>query len=428
MITEDQLKALLESGHETRAVEYKGAGLPSDTPLMQKVIAAVMAVSNLRDGGQVVVGVDDKDPLGPKSGLTEEQVEKWLEHDNLADQFNKYADPPITFMCQEMTIPDDRKVVVIDVEEFGEVPTLCKKDFSGSSDGNLQLGRLYVRSKGKPASIHRHTHHELRELLELAGEKALRRFLLTANRAHIDLAVDDKSSTQFQVVELEFEDLNGFREILADGYFRLSIHPSSYIEERLNAVDLHSILRKNQVHTRGWGVPQVDDPIIRRQYAISSRFHGYGTHEVWQFHTSGAFSLVSSFESRWKDADPGQPVTADRKGLPIWAVLYGFQEYFILASRLALNCYDGEPTIVRIECGGLEKRHLVMGDPMLGNLREEFAYGDTSWVSAREASATELISNPDRLAVEAAQSMFGAFGLRISESALFDMLGKISGS
>lgn len=169
----DEELALLQAGHEGRNVEFKAAGSPKDTAFLAKVARAAIALSNLRDGGVILVGVDDADPAQGGTGLSDEERSLWADYDLVSDRLASYCDPPIQFGITLRRVPSNHAVARIRVSEFDDIPTLCKKEFTGV----LTRGRLYLRTKGKPETADSFSSNELRELLDLAGEKRARAIL-----------------------------------------------------------------------------------------------------------------------------------------------------------------------------------------------------------------------------------------------------------
>lgn len=178
MISGQELADVLALGHELAGIEFKGAGDLHDKEFFAKIARACLGMSNRRDGGIVVIGVDDDDPRG-STGLSKDQAAAWTEHDNVADALHRYADPAIRFETAVLNLPSGGLAAVIEVNEFEDVPVLCRKDYPGT----LVMGALYVRNVHKPQTTPFPTHEDMRRLLELAVEKGVRRFLEQAERA-----------------------------------------------------------------------------------------------------------------------------------------------------------------------------------------------------------------------------------------------------
>jgi predicted HTH transcriptional regulator len=180
------LSALLSLAHETTYVECKGSGALSDRPFAAKVIRAALGMSNRRDGGFIIIGVETVDGRLVASGMNSADLRTW-NHDDFADQLAKYADPYVSFSLNTKS-NGNADFMVIEVNEFNEIPVLCKSQYDDPNKRViLRKGCLYVRSRGKPATTEVASQTEMREVLALATEKGLRSFLATAQRSGIRL-------------------------------------------------------------------------------------------------------------------------------------------------------------------------------------------------------------------------------------------------
>ena len=177
--TGDNLKT---AGHfEGRGFETKGPGLRDDKAFFVKVARAALSMGNLRDGGHVVVGIDDAKPERMMPGLDDAHLASWLAYDDVSDRLAVYADPPLRFDLTELELATGVRVAVLQVHEFDDVPHLCARAFPGE----LRKGGLYVRSRKKPETAEIASSGEMREILDLAAEKRLRAYIETAERAGV---------------------------------------------------------------------------------------------------------------------------------------------------------------------------------------------------------------------------------------------------
>jgi predicted HTH transcriptional regulator len=198
MLTAREISELLASGYELRAVELKGPGARTEQQLLMKVIRASLSMGNLRDGGYVIVGIDDNDPAALQPGLNATDLKSWLAYDDLARKMNEYADPPLRFDVAEVQLRPEVAVAVIRVYEFADIPHLCAKDYPGV----LRKGALYVRPRKVPETSEVASSVEMRDVLHLATEKALRAYVETAVRAGVSLS---GSTEQFVSDDARFE-------------------------------------------------------------------------------------------------------------------------------------------------------------------------------------------------------------------------------
>lgn len=90
----------------------------------------------------------------------------------MAEQLARYADPGVSF---ELDIKEyqGNRYVVIEVEEFDDIPVLCKKAF----DNVLRDGACYVRTRRKPETSELPTQADMRDLLDLAIDKGVLRYI-----------------------------------------------------------------------------------------------------------------------------------------------------------------------------------------------------------------------------------------------------------
>ncbi|HEU5271509.1 MAG TPA: hypothetical protein VFU36_16395 [Jatrophihabitans sp.] len=216
--TERLIQRVTESlllGHEAQGFEVKGPG-SAKGQFLGKVVRAALGLGNLRNGGLVVIGVNDKDlrSLGP--GLTDAEAKTWESYDVLSGKFAEYADPPLQFHSELLTLEagtdHETRVCVIEVDEFPEIPHICRKQLdyepeeqddteldNESSKHNknkkkeapLRRGAVYVRSRQKPETTEIASAEQMRDLLDLATEKALARLIQTVQRAGATLTPED---------------------------------------------------------------------------------------------------------------------------------------------------------------------------------------------------------------------------------------------
>jgi predicted HTH transcriptional regulator len=210
---EQEFQDLITLGHEQSGVEFKGPGARSDRPFFAQVALAVLGMSNHRDGGWVIIGVtEDKDKAPILAGLSDEQLSTWT-YDDFAASIDEYADPNVTFHIEKV-IADKKYFIIIKVHEFDDIPVLCKKaymaekiEFGKSVKVEaLRKGACYVRPRRKPETTEIPTQADMRDLLELATEKKLRKFLSQA----MDSGMIQQARTQPSDTDKFQEQINSF--------------------------------------------------------------------------------------------------------------------------------------------------------------------------------------------------------------------------
>lgn len=96
MLADEQFADLVTVRHELRGVEFKPPGRRDDAYLFAQVTRAALGMANTRDGGIVIIGVQEHAGAFEPVGLSDEEVATWR-YDDIAARFASYADPPFTF-------------------------------------------------------------------------------------------------------------------------------------------------------------------------------------------------------------------------------------------------------------------------------------------------------------------------------------------
>ena len=205
-MTDDDFAVLIERGHELRGIEFKPPGPRTDQLLMARIVRAALGMANRRDGGLVIVGVDESTGRPNPIGLAPDALASWS-HDDVAATIAASSDPPISIE-QEVRTYHDKRFVVLRVPEFLELPVLAKKDVSVGHNHVVRKGACYVRSFGKPETSEIPSQTEMRDLLDLAIQKGLRRFVAQAAGAGlITFGPGTPSSSSDQQFRKQLDDL-----------------------------------------------------------------------------------------------------------------------------------------------------------------------------------------------------------------------------
>jgi predicted HTH transcriptional regulator len=177
---ETEFKELLAPGYETRGVEFKPPGPRTSKLLFAKVARAALGMANRQDGGRIIIGIQSVNNAPKPVGLNENDLVTWS-YDDVATGFAEYADPSITFDLQEVSC-ENARYVVLRIHEFEDIPVLCKKDYNATTEMVLRKGACYVRSRHKPETSEIPTQEDMRDLLDLATDKSVRKFVSRAIR------------------------------------------------------------------------------------------------------------------------------------------------------------------------------------------------------------------------------------------------------
>lgn len=175
-LSSEEFKRLTEAGYESRRIEFKPSFTWNDlrsSALKEKIIQTILGFANTRDGGDIIIGISERrNSQTPQLlGLDGDQF-KSFKYDKLKQVVDSFASAAVNFSILEAS-KGNNQFVVVRVSEFDESPIVCKKN--GKNTRFLRQGDIYCRSRtGAPATV-RSTDIELREIIELAVDKQIRK-------------------------------------------------------------------------------------------------------------------------------------------------------------------------------------------------------------------------------------------------------------
>jgi predicted HTH transcriptional regulator len=173
----ERVLTALRRCEESQSIEFKRSG--DWESLKLQIIHTVLGMANLRDGGIIVIGVEQNEAGWALSGISEGHLNSF-DVDIAADQINSYISPHAKITMASLS-EDGKTFLAIEVHEFHDAPLVCKR--SGPANSGLVEGAVYVRPPGvRPQTTRVMRAEQMHDLLELAAEKRSRRFLEGAKR------------------------------------------------------------------------------------------------------------------------------------------------------------------------------------------------------------------------------------------------------
>lgn len=164
----EELVALIELGREDRSVEYKESHPWDD--LKTKIAKTALGMANIRDGGTIVIGVSERSGSPVPQGMPGADIDTYDE-DDIRAFVNRFADPYVRLELHRVS-REEQEFVAIVVHEFDQVPVICKRSGVGLRDG-----AIYTRSYRMPETCEVPSQTEMREIIDMATDKEVRRFL-----------------------------------------------------------------------------------------------------------------------------------------------------------------------------------------------------------------------------------------------------------
>ena len=202
ILPDDEFRRLIEAGYESTRIEFKSPFSWKDDEslwLREKVIQTVLGLANTGDGGDIILGIETEDNKNIKLvGLDEGQLNSFS-YDLLKGAVDSFASPCVNFDISEGHY-DNKRFIVIRVSEFEDIPIICKRD-GQHKDLILRRGDIYCRSQSGPPGTIRATETEMREILELAIDKGMKKL---TKRGYVPKETEDiKNLFDQQIKDLE---------------------------------------------------------------------------------------------------------------------------------------------------------------------------------------------------------------------------------
>lgn len=187
---------LIIRGYEERNLEYKRSMSWNDSLTKPRIVKSILAMSNIRDGGYIILGIEEEDGHFVITGMTEDDL-RTFNYDDIADFVSTCADPYVRFSMHNVEF-EAKNFLVLQVEEFDKIPVICKKDYGKI----LHKGVIYTRSRRKPESIAVPSQNEMREILDIAVEKGIKEYIQRSLQVGITLTKpSDKEKFNKQLEE-----------------------------------------------------------------------------------------------------------------------------------------------------------------------------------------------------------------------------------
>lgn len=171
----ERVTVALDTCQEYQDVDFKESQPWAE--LQWRIIKTSLAMANLRDGGIIVIGANERGRTWQLSGITANDLATF-DVDAVVDKINAFASPHIALDVVLVSYRDADQFLGIQVHEFSDTPVVCRKN------GNCGLveGAVYVRPPGKAQTTRVMDASQMEDLLELAAEKRARRILEVAGR------------------------------------------------------------------------------------------------------------------------------------------------------------------------------------------------------------------------------------------------------
>jgi hypothetical protein len=176
----ERVTVAINTGLEAPEIDFKESAPWNG--LRWRIVRTLLGMANIPYGGLVLIGASERGDVWDFSGITAMHYATY-DADDIAALVDVYASPSARVQSAVHTVQGSAQglpFLVISVDEFDDVPIVCKK--TGPTGSKLVEGEVYIRPPGVPRTIRVQQAEQMHDLLESAAEKRARRILETSRR------------------------------------------------------------------------------------------------------------------------------------------------------------------------------------------------------------------------------------------------------
>jgi Putative DNA-binding domain len=398
---------------ESRRIEVKGSISWDDERSKLKITKSILALTNIKDGGLLILGVNQDVNKLSWVGMQEEHLKSY-NYDEVSSHVARYADPHAQFSLTRSSY-ESKTFIVITVNEFDQVPVLCKRDHNMQGLSGLKAGKFYTRTRRIPESAEVSTLEDLREIVELATDKAVTKFLGRAATAGLLRTTPSIEKFDGEMNAFFSEEGNLLSKLKLKGYWIVIVRPPEFKRERLRLLSCEDVVIKSIVKFREYNYPHYyvgtfqEGRLVRGGYFVRwsndilpRRMFVEPPFSIWQMTQSGQFiHFFALLEDYWKS-------TISKNVLTFTNLVWSITEIYKFLSNLALkNTFDGEASL-KIELHNTKGRRLIEGKD---SLQIGYEYAVESLDRHRSFTESEIVAKSLDFALDDVSRMLEHIGI-----------------
>lgn len=357
----ETLETFLEGGEENQHVDFK-TSCPWSVDAFAKDI---LAFSNVKNGGYIIIGIDETEEGFIRSGIKEED-KKTYTIDQMRDQVSAFADPYVNFAYRNVKDAQGLEYGIISVRQFDELPVIAKKE-----NKEIKPGTIYYRTTSKkPESARVCTSYDMREIISTAAINLMRQYNQIATQVN---EVKNQNPSLLNDAALKGIDADPIiQRIQKQGYWIFRFYPKTANAQLFNLPQTHDIVEKNTILLRGWDYPHLPNNPKNSGLTVGDDYYqgtvDWQEHiELWRMYQSGQFIHYTSLREDWFACNPWYegkiPVQPGTALNVIGSLIYQITEFFLFLENILVNTKKyPEGVHVEITLGNTKNRQLWLDE------------------------------------------------------------------
>lgn len=283
---------------ESKHLDYKAAA--SWDECRASLLKHIIAMSNVRDGGRIVVGVKENGESGvhEPEGLTDPQLNSF-DTTKIAQYVNGYVQPGVGVRVAKHEMNGVR-VVVLEVAEFQQFPNICTQQAPDQRE--FKPGDVVIRTDAAQSQVIR-TAEEMRELLRLAIGKTTETLLRDVKRiVEGQVAVEAPEDRHAKLLATWEESRRAFADRVQSerkeggvvATFWCVMRPID-AQEALGHSDLRALMTRAAVNRGGYNFPTSQyDRVFNRDGFVEGIEGVEGYEHEWRAYAEGPITYVEA--------------------------------------------------------------------------------------------------------------------------------------
>lgn len=174
-LSDNVIKELLQGNTENLNLEFKASfNFDENIWARERLIRSILAMSNTRNGGYILIGVgENKDKSLNLSGLEEAHLQLFkTKEEELKSKTESFCSSPVSYEIG-LGKYKENDYILISVTEFSLNPLICRKN-GEHKDKHLEEGAIYIRTlKDKPSSIKLINPVDIQDFLDRSSDKQI---------------------------------------------------------------------------------------------------------------------------------------------------------------------------------------------------------------------------------------------------------------
>lgn len=325
-MTTEELERIIEAQAENQNLDFK-ADIAWNA---QDLVKDFIAMANVRDGGTIVIGVEEKEGAFNGTGVIEANL-KSFKIDHMKDQLSSYTDPAVEFRMMFPTDLKGNKYVVIKIQPFKEIPIISRSSIPKKLIGNT----IYYRNTNKKVESGPISNsNDLRDIIEAAAIKLMQRRTAAGFSA---LPEPGSKNMELQkVLNNEISDLPSegiLAKIKKRGYWEIRFSPTE-IGKIENLKTCLEIVDRSKTRLN-WDFPHVPANNTDKEWVLpmESCYQAVSDlgarKEFWRIYQSEQFYMCRGLVEDWYEEDGRRKSLAESYPTGTTLTIYGSLIFFI---------------------------------------------------------------------------------------------------